>query len=184
MTTSHEGGRRQARRPRYQLLADELMSRFGASGSGAFAEVPSTAEIAREYRVPLPTAQFVHRAVYTRLRAQGSPHALPMAPETLSVAERVADLLRSRILHGTLTGRLPVRSALAAEYRVSVDTVSKAVRVLAEEGLVFGAARHGTYVLGRPAPAPPPSAPAGQACPVGQDRGLRAVVDLEHGHQP
>ncbi|MFD8980233.1 GntR family transcriptional regulator [Streptomyces sp. NPDC059564] len=182
MNAPHDDGRQRSRRPRYQLVADELMRRFGGSGAGGLAEVPSAARIAQEYRVPLPTAQFVRRALCTRLRAEGSPHGVPMAPDALTVPERVAGLLRSRILNGTLTGRLPIRPVLAKEYRVSVDTVSKAVRLLAEEGLLFGAARRGTYVLGLRPPAP--SAPAGQAPLMGQDRGLGAVVDLQYGHEP
>ncbi|MFB7054122.1 GntR family transcriptional regulator [Streptomyces vinaceus] len=183
--TPHKDAPQQSRRPPYQLLADELAGRIDRAdplAPGGPAQVPSAADIAREYQVPLPTAQFVRRALYTRLRARGSPHAVPMAAEGQTVAERVAGLLRSRILQGSLSGRLPIRPALAREYRVSVDTVSKAVRLLAEEGLLFGAARHGTYVLDRQPPET--SAPAGKARLVGEDRGLGAVVDLQHGHEP
>ncbi|MFD8148108.1 GntR family transcriptional regulator [Streptomyces sp. NPDC059708] len=177
-----EGVPRRSPRPRYQLLADELTRRIDRPGNGGPAGVPSAAEIARRYQVPLPTAQFARRALHTRLRSRGSPHAVPMAADAQTVAERVAGLLRNRILNGTLSGRLPIRPVLAQEYRVSVDTVSKAVRLLAQEGLLFGAARHGTYVLDQLPP--PASDPAGQARPVREDRGLGAVVDLQHGHQP
>lgn len=187
--TAPDEDARPSLRPRYQLLADALTSRIDRVdpcdplAPGGPAEIPSAADIAREYRVPLPTAQFVRRALCTRLRARGSPHAVPMAAaDAPTLAERVAGLLRNRILNGTLSGRLPIRPVLAREYRVSVDTVGKAVRLLAEEGLLIGAARHGTYVLDREPPAA--SAPAGETRLVGEDRGLGAVVDLQHGHEP
>ncbi|MER6203817.1 GntR family transcriptional regulator [Streptomyces sp. NPDC001586] len=150
MTAAHHGEREQPQQPRYQLLAEDLMCRLG--GPDTLAAVPSADEIARRYRVPRPTAQFVRRALCTRLRAQGSPHAVPMTPDARSMPERVAALLRARILNGSLTGRLPNRPDLATEYRVSVDTVGKAVRLLVREGLLLGAARHGTYVLEQTAP--------------------------------
>ncbi|MFD4246841.1 hypothetical protein ACFWP3_35420 [Streptomyces sp. NPDC058525] len=43
-----------------------------------------------------------------------------------------------------MEGRLPNRPTLADEYRVSVDTISKAVKELAREGLVIISGRYGT----------------------------------------
>lgn len=62
---------------------------------------------------------------------------------------RVASALRSRILAGEwpVGERLPPFEDIAAEYRVALNTVRKAIELLADEGLVAAARGIGTRVL-------------------------------------
>ncbi|MFF3159421.1 GntR family transcriptional regulator [Streptomyces sp. NPDC057910] len=129
-------------RPRYQVIADEVLSQ-------PFHSLPSAGEIARRYRVPLSTAQFVRRSVVTRLRA---PSCLMTAAGDGATGRRpvwqqVADDLRAQVTAGRFTGRLPDRVALAAYYGVSEDTVTKAARQLAHERVLqVTPGRRGTHV--------------------------------------
>lgn len=63
---------------------------------------------------------------------------------------RVADDLRAKIESGELTGQLPSRIKLAEQYGVAYMTVDRAIRVLKDEGLVFGVAGLGVFVVERP----------------------------------
>ncbi|MFC9293687.1 GntR family transcriptional regulator [Streptomyces sp. NPDC057010] len=147
MTASNAPEARPALRPYYQLLADDLVSRIGSSASPD--EVPTAGEISKRYLIPHPTAQFVRRAARTQLRSPRSRYAPPSATVPQFTWQVVAGQLRAQILGGGMEGRLPNRPTLAVEYRVSVDTVSKAVQQLEREGLVISSGRHGTYVLER-----------------------------------
>ncbi|WP_285444555.1 GntR family transcriptional regulator [Streptomyces sp. ISL-44] len=110
------------------------------------APIPAVGEIARRYRIPYSTAQFVRRAVVTRLRPAVRPTEGREPVGFRPAWQRVADDLRERIHSGHLRGRLPVRSELAAEYGVSADTVSRAVQTLQEAGLLANAGFRGTHV--------------------------------------
>jgi GntR family transcriptional regulator len=59
---------------------------------------------------------------------------------------RIADDLRDQIRSGELTGQLPTRAQLAESYRVSDMTVGAALKVLKDEGLIYGIAGLGTFV--------------------------------------
>jgi DNA-binding GntR family transcriptional regulator len=70
------------------------------------------------------------------------------APQPLS--RQLADLIRSQITSGKLPpgSRLPSINALAAEHDIATATVTKALRILKDEGLVIGSTGHGTFVAG------------------------------------
>ncbi|MFF3160219.1 hypothetical protein ACFVRE_43800, partial [Streptomyces sp. NPDC057910] len=107
------------------MIADKVLSQL-------FHSLPSAGEIARRYRIPLSTAQFVRRSVITRLRAPGCLAATGDGAAGRRPAwQQVADDLRTQLTAGQFTGRLPDRVALAAYYGVSEDTVTKAARQLA-----------------------------------------------------
>ncbi|MFE2285540.1 winged helix-turn-helix domain-containing protein [Streptomyces sp. NPDC059443] len=144
MTAPHNCEREKTPRPHYQLLADDVVRRVGQPGTDP--RIPDAGEIAKRYRIPYPTAQFVRRAARTRLRTPGARYAPPRVGVT-HAWELIADLIRGRILDRGLRGRLPNRPTLATEYRVSVDTVSKAVQALEREGLVVCNRHQGTYVI-------------------------------------
>jgi DNA-binding GntR family transcriptional regulator len=61
---------------------------------------------------------------------------------------QVADLLRARIESGEWGPgeALPSIVALAAEYRVTTNTVQKGLRILKAEGLVTSVPGYGTFV--------------------------------------
>ncbi|MBC9719698.1 GntR family transcriptional regulator [Streptomyces sp. TRM66268-LWL] len=131
--------------PRYQVLAEDLLDDLTATLPAR--PVPAADEIARRYRIPYPTAQFVRRAALTRLRPAGDYATTGTPVVSRPVWKRVADDLRHRIRTGQLTGTLPTRPVLAEHYQVSVDSVSKAAQFLAKEGLLGPATPHGTKVL-------------------------------------
>jgi len=60
--------------------------------------------------------------------------------------ERIAALLRTAILDGQLTGRLPSLDALSAQHNVTREVVRRAVEILRGEGLVVTHQGKGTYV--------------------------------------
>jgi DNA-binding GntR family transcriptional regulator len=73
---------------------------------------------------------------------------------------QIADDLRKKIADGTYRpgGKLPSQKALAEEYRTTPNTASRAVRVLADEGLVQPHSTMGTFVLREPGePEPDPA---------------------------
>lgn len=131
-------------RPHYQEVADDLYYRL--TRKRLYGRLPTTGDIARAYRIPVFTAQFVLRAVRTRLRAPGRLATAGTLALSGTAWQRMADDLRTRIRCGHMTGRLPARAELAAEYGVSIDTASKATRHLAEEGLLRVLGRQGTHV--------------------------------------
>ena len=49
---------------------------------------------------------------------------------------QVASVLRGRVLELSAGDAMPGAKVIAAEFRVSVETASKALRVLASEGLI------------------------------------------------
>jgi GntR family transcriptional regulator len=59
---------------------------------------------------------------------------------------QIADNLRDQIKSGELTGQLPTRAQLAESYGVSDMTVGAALKVLKDEGLIYGIAGLGTFV--------------------------------------
>ena len=59
---------------------------------------------------------------------------------------RIADDLRDQIESAELTGKLPTRAQLAEAYGVSDMTVGAALKVLKDEGLIYGIAGLGTFV--------------------------------------
>jgi GntR family transcriptional regulator len=60
---------------------------------------------------------------------------------------QIANDLRRQIREGSLRGRLPPLTALEDEYDVASMTIRKAIRVLADEGLVRTNPGRGTFVL-------------------------------------
>ncbi|MFI6645920.1 winged helix-turn-helix domain-containing protein [Streptomyces sp. NPDC050504] len=122
---------------------DDLHDRLARLGPSA--PLPSASEIARSYRITVPTAQFARRMLTTRLRpaARAGSAAARYAD---SAWRRVAGDLEERIRSGRLHGRLPAQPDLADEYGVCVDTLRRAVRLLADEGLVTLSGPKGTFV--------------------------------------
>jgi GntR family transcriptional regulator len=59
---------------------------------------------------------------------------------------QLAAILRARIESGEITARLPSERDLHQQYGLAPMTVRKAVRLLAEEGLVVTVTGRGTYV--------------------------------------
>ncbi|MFF3159932.1 GntR family transcriptional regulator [Streptomyces sp. NPDC057910] len=138
---STAGPPREEARPLYQELADDLATRLVRPLQAD--TVPSPLRIARLYRVPLSTAQFVRRATLTRLRP---PVAAPVAPPGPPAWWLVAEDLRLRVRAGDFPDRVPARPRLTAEYRVGIDTVSKAIQQLVEDQLLEVRGTRGTYV--------------------------------------
>jgi DNA-binding GntR family transcriptional regulator len=60
--------------------------------------------------------------------------------------EQLSDILRKRITSGELTGRVPSIITLAQEYGVSHRTSGRALRTLADEGLIIALHGKGFYV--------------------------------------
>lgn len=60
--------------------------------------------------------------------------------------EQVLNHLQERIAAAEFKGRLPSREVLAEEYGVCAQTVSKAIKILAERGVVFALGTKGTYL--------------------------------------
>jgi len=67
--------------------------------------------------------------------------------------EQLAGILRKRITSGELTGRVPSILTLAQEYGVSHRTSGRALRTLADEGLIVALRGKGFYVRGTCQPA-------------------------------
>ena len=64
------------------------------------------------------------------------------------VSRQLAAILRAQIESGELPPGSPLPSIvkLAETYGIATATVSKAIRILKAEGLVFGVGGHGTFV--------------------------------------
>ncbi|WP_199551984.1 GntR family transcriptional regulator [Streptomyces sp. N35] len=124
-------------------------------------DIPSPIAIARLYRIPLPTAQFVRRTLTTRLRPAPLAGAAEVCADSANAKwEQVAQDLQHRIRTGQLRGRLPTQEDLATEYQVSLDTLRRAIRKLATEGLLHVMrGSQGTHVSGPPHPVPTVSCP-------------------------
>jgi len=60
--------------------------------------------------------------------------------------EQVAAILRARIKTGELGPKLPSYMQLASELEVAPMTVQRALRVLKDEGLIYGRPGLGTFV--------------------------------------
>lgn len=63
--------------------------------------------------------------------------------------QQLAAILRQRIAAGQITARLPGERALQQEFGLAPTTIRKAVRSLAEEGLVVTTPGLGTFVARR-----------------------------------
>lgn len=59
----------------------------------------------------------------------------------------VAGSLRERITSGQISGQLPSRTALAAEYEVADMTITRAIALLKEEGLVYSVPGLGVFTV-------------------------------------
>jgi len=77
------------------------------------------------------------------------------------VYHRIAEAIRQAIEEGRVGAgvRLPAIRSLAAQLDVNRDTVALAYERLADEGWVESTVGRGTFVRGRPAPAPRPARP-------------------------
>lgn len=145
MPAVRSAGQEAELRPVYQHLADDLVARLAHASPPQ--PVPSDAELTRIYNVPLFTAQFIRRAAITRLRPPRKvPRAEPPSQRTEGVWWRIADDLREQIVSGRLRGQLPNRPRLAATYRVSTSTLTKAIQELVREGLVTVHGSQGTHI--------------------------------------
>ncbi|WP_223774482.1 GntR family transcriptional regulator [Streptomyces sp. 135] len=147
--------------PKYQLIADDLEQRLSrkirtAAADGQPPFLPDGPAIARRYHVTLTTAHFARRALVTRLRSGTSSEGVDGAAETHFPYQVVADALRKRIRTGQLCGRLPALSNLARRYSVCNETVAKAVRLLAREGVLVRNNHRGRYVTASLAAPPGP----------------------------
>jgi DNA-binding transcriptional ArsR family regulator len=100
----------------------------------------------------------IHRSSYPTPQYLAAPRAVLVREDDLVPPDRprippsrhIADDLRRRIAAGEWQPRqqLPSNRALAAEYGTTPRTVSKALRVLEDEGLVEIAANWGTFRAG------------------------------------
>jgi GntR family transcriptional regulator len=63
------------------------------------------------------------------------------------VYEQLAGILRERITSGAITGRLPSERELQQEFGTAPMTSRKALRLLADEGLVTTVPGRGTFVV-------------------------------------
>lgn len=63
------------------------------------------------------------------------------------VYTQLADLLRSQIRHGDLSGKIPGVRDLAQQYSVNAKTANKAVSLLVQEGLLYRLQGRGTFVV-------------------------------------
>lgn len=81
---------------------------------------------------------------------RGNDHDVPRGPERPS--ERVAADLRQRIARGewATDEALPTTAALADHYQVAPATITRVLRILAEEGLVRTVPRWGTFRTAQP----------------------------------
>jgi DNA-binding GntR family transcriptional regulator len=61
---------------------------------------------------------------------------------------QLADLIRTQIRTGELTSRVPSVRTLVQEHELSHMTVSKALDLLKDEGLIVSAKGKGYYVVG------------------------------------
>jgi DNA-binding GntR family transcriptional regulator len=89
------------------------------------------------------------------------------ASDVRAAYEQIADDLRTRIMSGELPPgtRLPPQKELAGSYEVAVETLRKALDVLAREGVVASRSTRGTFVIKAPdEPEPSP--------------GYRGIVEL------
>jgi GntR family phosphonate transport system transcriptional regulator len=79
-----------------------------------------------------------------------------LAADGIALWRRIADELRLDIAGGVLAvgERLPGEAALALRFGVNRHTVRAALKALEREGLVRARQGSGTFVAGRPAPAP------------------------------
>lgn len=59
---------------------------------------------------------------------------------------QIADQLRAAIASGEITDLLPSLTDIAEETGVAIGTVSRAVKILRDEGLVYGVPGRGTFV--------------------------------------
>jgi GntR family transcriptional regulator len=59
---------------------------------------------------------------------------------------QVADRIRQRIAAGELGPKLPSHRELAAEMGVAPRTLDRALKILADEGLIYGVPGLGTFV--------------------------------------
>lgn len=69
----------------------------------------------------------------------------PDSPEHPYV--QLAGLLRARIMTGDIGPRLPSMAELAEQSELSVATVKRALRLLADEGLIYAVTGRGTFVV-------------------------------------
>ena len=59
---------------------------------------------------------------------------------------QLAGLLRSQISRGDIGPRIPSISELSERYELSQATVKRALKVLADEGLIYAVRGRGTFV--------------------------------------
>lgn len=62
---------------------------------------------------------------------------------------QLAEILRGQIRDGAITGALPSLRSLQETYGLGEFAVTHALRVLADEGLIFSVPRRGYYVAAR-----------------------------------
>jgi DNA-binding GntR family transcriptional regulator len=63
--------------------------------------------------------------------------------------QQLAELLRSQIERGELTGRVPSAKGLAQEHGVAVGTAERALKILRADGLIVSAAGRGHFTVER-----------------------------------
>jgi DNA-binding GntR family transcriptional regulator len=64
--------------------------------------------------------------------------------ETVSL--QLANILRTKIASGEITGRLPSGKALFQDYGVSHGSAERALAILREDGLIYAVVGKGHYV--------------------------------------
>jgi GntR family transcriptional regulator len=62
--------------------------------------------------------------------------------------EQLASQLRAKIASGEIAGRLPSLTELCEWSGLTLNTVQRAIRILKDEGLVYGVQGRGTFVRG------------------------------------
>jgi GntR family transcriptional regulator len=64
----------------------------------------------------------------------------------VALHEQLAGILRSMVIDGRITGRVPSILTLAQEYGISHRTSQRALNTLADEGLIVAVRGKGFYV--------------------------------------
>jgi DNA-binding LacI/PurR family transcriptional regulator len=108
------------------------------------------------------------------------PRLRPIAGQAQPPYRQIADDLRRQVVSGrwAIGAQLPSRRDLAEQYRVTPNTINRAVAALVDEGFVGANDRQGTFVARR-AGKPAPLADAGAQRPA-QRRNWRVAVVVSH----
>ncbi|GAB3669064.1 hypothetical protein GCM10027589_36080 [Actinocorallia lasiicapitis] len=147
---------REGPRPLYQQVADILRHRIESGELAPGQRMPSEQEVDDEFRVARDTS----RKAIRLLRGEGlimsisglGSFVIDAQAEVLPQYQQIASALRDRIASGEIPVGKPIPSILQLEQEFGAArmTLSKAVKVLKDEGLVESATGKGVFVVKRP----------------------------------